>query len=147
MPRQVIQARERGVSCRVHGGARHARRGASSDFWRTIERPASRSAQIEKVPMKMAVIDARQGLIALLDPVITKPAWTSVVFDHEGMAEAMKGSVRGLLAQSHLARGARFIVPAGTSVSAIPSIESILAPDACRYMPINADMNCFVLSA
>ena len=41
--------------------------------------------------MKMAVLDGRQGLIALLDPVITKPTWTSVVFDHAGMAEAMKG--------------------------------------------------------
>ena len=41
--------------------------------------------------MKMAVFDARQGLIALLDPVITKPFWTSVIFDHSGMAEAMWG--------------------------------------------------------
>ncbi len=41
--------------------------------------------------MKMALFDARQGLIALLDPVITKPTWTSIVFDHAGMAEAMKG--------------------------------------------------------
>ncbi len=41
--------------------------------------------------MKLAVFDARQGLIALLDPVITKPTWTSIVFDHTGMAEAMKG--------------------------------------------------------
>jgi hypothetical protein len=47
--------------------------------------------QIEKVPMKLALLDSRQGLIALLDPVITKPAWTSVIFDHHGMAEAMKG--------------------------------------------------------
>jgi hypothetical protein len=47
--------------------------------------------QIEKVPMKLALLDARQGLIALLDPVITKPAWTSLIFDHHGMAEAMKG--------------------------------------------------------
>jgi hypothetical protein len=47
--------------------------------------------QIEKVPMKLALLDSRQGLIALLDPVITKPAWTSVLFDHQGMAEAMKG--------------------------------------------------------
>ena len=30
-------------------------------------------------------------MIALLDPVITRPAWTSVVFHHEGMGEAMKG--------------------------------------------------------
>ena len=47
--------------------------------------------QIEKVPMKLALLDSRQGLIALLDPVITKPSWTSVIFDHQGMAEAMKG--------------------------------------------------------
>jgi HTH-type transcriptional regulator, sugar sensing transcriptional regulator len=26
----------------------------------------------------------------LVDPVTTKPAWTAVVFEHEGMAEAMK---------------------------------------------------------
>jgi len=46
--------------------------------------------QIEKVPMKMAVIDSRSGMLALLDPVITKPSWTSVVFEHEGMAEGMR---------------------------------------------------------
>jgi hypothetical protein len=40
--------------------------------------------------MKVAVMDGRTGLLALLDPVITKPAWTAVVFEHEGMAEAMK---------------------------------------------------------
>jgi hypothetical protein len=37
------------------------------------------------------VFDGRGGLISLLDPVITKPTWTAVVFDHAGMAEAMKG--------------------------------------------------------
>ena len=41
--------------------------------------------------MKMALFDGRLGLIALLDPVVTKPTWTSVIFEHEGMAEAMKG--------------------------------------------------------
>jgi hypothetical protein len=30
-------------------------------------------------------------MIALLDPVITKPAWTSLMFDHEGLGAAMKG--------------------------------------------------------
>ena len=33
----------------------------------------------------------KRGLIALLDPVITRPTWTALVFDHEGMGEAMKG--------------------------------------------------------
>jgi hypothetical protein len=30
-------------------------------------------------------------LLALLDPVITTPSWTAVVFDHAGMGEAMTG--------------------------------------------------------
>ena len=40
------------------------------------------------------------GMIALLDPVITRPTWTSVVFHHEGMGEAMKG-----LFEDHWRRG------------------------------------------
>ena len=34
---------------------------------------------------------AQRGLVALLDPVITRPTWTAVVFEHAGMGEAMKG--------------------------------------------------------
>jgi len=45
----------------------------------------------ESLPMKLALFDGENGMIALLDPVITRPAWTSVVFRHEGMGEAMKG--------------------------------------------------------
>ncbi len=30
-------------------------------------------------------------MLALLDPVITKPAWTAVVFEHAAMGEAMAG--------------------------------------------------------
>jgi len=47
------------------------------------------------LPMKLAVFDGGRGLVALLDPVITKPTWTSVVFEHEGMGEAMKGLFEG----------------------------------------------------
>jgi sugar-specific transcriptional regulator TrmB len=86
----AIQARERGVNCRVlveHGtlDATHEK------FLADYQAAGVLVRQIDKVPMKMAVLDAKQGLIALLDPVITKPTWTSVVFDHAGMAEAMKG--------------------------------------------------------
>jgi sugar-specific transcriptional regulator TrmB len=86
----VIQARERGVNCRLlveHGtlDATHEK------FLADYQAAGALVRQIDKVPMKMAVFDGRQGLIALLDPVITKPTWTSVVFDHAGMAEAMKG--------------------------------------------------------
>jgi sugar-specific transcriptional regulator TrmB len=44
----------------------------------------------DSLPMKLAVFDGEAGMIALLDPVITRPTWTSVVFRHEGMGEAMK---------------------------------------------------------
>ncbi len=40
--------------------------------------------------MKLAVFDGAQGLVALLDPVTTRPAWTAVVFDHAGFAGAMR---------------------------------------------------------
>jgi hypothetical protein len=45
----------------------------------------------DSLPMKLAVFDGRDGMIALLDPVITRPTWTAVVFRHEGMGEAMTG--------------------------------------------------------
>jgi HTH-type transcriptional regulator, sugar sensing transcriptional regulator len=45
----------------------------------------------EALPMKLALFDGEHGMIALLDPVITRPTWTAVVFHHEGMGQAMKG--------------------------------------------------------
>lgn len=46
---------------------------------------------LPRIPMKLALFDDRCGLVALLDPVLTRPSWTSVVFEHEGFAEAMSG--------------------------------------------------------
>jgi sugar-specific transcriptional regulator TrmB len=85
---QVIQARQRGVVCRLLVeysalDAEHQR------FLSEYAVAGVELRKIEKVPMKMAVMDSRAGLLALLDPVITKPTWTSLVFEHEGMAEAM----------------------------------------------------------
>jgi hypothetical protein len=48
-------------------------------------------AQTDSLPMKLAVFDGARGLVALLDPVITRPTWTAIVFEHAGMGEAMKG--------------------------------------------------------
>ncbi|HLI86227.1 MAG TPA: helix-turn-helix domain-containing protein [Bryobacteraceae bacterium] len=45
----------------------------------------------DSLPMKLAVFDGQHGMVALLDPVITRPSWTAVVFHHEGMGQAMKG--------------------------------------------------------
>jgi sugar-specific transcriptional regulator TrmB len=45
----------------------------------------------DSLPMKLAAFDGEHGMIALLDPVVTRPTWTAVVFHHQGMGEAMKG--------------------------------------------------------
>jgi hypothetical protein len=85
---QVMEARRRGVHCRVlvEQGTLDA---AHQRFLADYAKAGVEIRQIGKVPMKMAVMDKRHGLLALVDPVITKPAWTSLVFEHEGMAEAM----------------------------------------------------------
>lgn len=46
---------------------------------------------IDRLPLKLALFDSKCGLVALLDPVLTRPSWTSVVFEHDGFAEAMAG--------------------------------------------------------
>ncbi len=46
---------------------------------------------LERLPLKLALFDGKCGLVALLDPVLTRPSWTAVVFEHEGFAEAMSG--------------------------------------------------------
>jgi len=46
---------------------------------------------LDRLPLKLALFDGRSGLVALLDPVLTRPSWTAVVFDHNGFAEAMSG--------------------------------------------------------
>jgi len=86
---QVLQACARGVRCRliVERGTLDA---AHQRFLAEYEKAGVQIRQIEKVPMKMAVMDGRCGLLAFVDPVTTKPAWTAVVFEHEGMGEAME---------------------------------------------------------
>jgi hypothetical protein len=54
----------------------------------------------DSLPMKLALFDTHDGMIALLDPVISRPSWTAVVFQHDGMGEAMKG-----LFEDHWRRG------------------------------------------
>ena len=48
--------------------------------------------------MKLAVFDGQRGLLALLDPVITRPTWTAVVFEHARHGRGDEGPVRELLA-------------------------------------------------
>ena len=86
----VKQARSRGVECRLL----LERSMMDEEHRQRIEEYKAVGVEIrwaDSLPMKLAVFDGRQGMIALLDPVITKPSWTSIMFDHSGFAEAMKG--------------------------------------------------------
>jgi HTH-type transcriptional regulator, sugar sensing transcriptional regulator len=86
----VKQARLRGVSCRLlieSGTLDDAHRQRLEDY----AAAGVEIGQIESLPMKLAIFDGERGLLALLDPVITRPTWTAVVFEHGGMGEAMKG--------------------------------------------------------
>ena len=86
----VKKARMRGVACRllIESGTLD-----SMHRQRLGEYAAAgvEVGQTDSLPMKLAVFDGSRGLLALLDPVITRPTWTAVVFEHGGMGEAMKG--------------------------------------------------------
>jgi sugar-specific transcriptional regulator TrmB len=86
----VKQARLRGVNCRIllEAGTLDA------VHHQRLEEYTMAGVEVRQagsLPMKLCVFDGSHGMIALLDPVITKPTWTSVVFEHPGLAEAMKG--------------------------------------------------------
>lgn len=87
----VKRARERGVACRLllEGGGRSD--GLHERQLRDFRDAGVEVRKIESLPMKLALFDETHGMIALLDPLVTRPTWTAVVFDHPGMGEAMKG--------------------------------------------------------
>ncbi len=65
---------------------------------------------LDRLPLKLALFDGKCGLVALLDPVLTKPSWTSLIFEHNGFAEAMSG-----LFESYWNRGAAEMSPEAVS--------------------------------
>ncbi len=98
----VKQARTAGVNCRLlleAGSLDDGHRARLNDY----ETAGVEVRMADSLPMKLAVFDCRDGMIALLDPVITRPVWTAVVFQHEGMGAAMKG-----LFEEHWRRGKAF---------------------------------------
>jgi sugar-specific transcriptional regulator TrmB len=109
----VKQACARGVVCRLllaAGTLDDEHRQRLSDY----QQAGVDVRLAESLPMKLALFDGRQGMIALLDPVITRPAWTAVLFDHGGMAEAMKG-----LFEDHWRRATQHPL---LSASAVPEL-------------------------
>jgi HTH-type transcriptional regulator, sugar sensing transcriptional regulator len=88
--KMVKQAASNGVACRIllESSA------LDDDHRQHLAEYVSSGVEVrvaDTLPMKLALFDGQNGMIALLDPVITRPMWTAVVFQHEGMGEAMKG--------------------------------------------------------
>jgi HTH-type transcriptional regulator, sugar sensing transcriptional regulator len=86
----VKQARSRGVTCRIlleSGSLDAGHHSRLEDY----QANGVEVRQLTSLPMKLALFDELKGLVALLDPVATRPSWTAVVFDHAGFGEAMKG--------------------------------------------------------
>ncbi|HWF07327.1 MAG TPA: helix-turn-helix domain-containing protein [Bryobacteraceae bacterium] len=102
----VKQARGNGINCRllIEAGTldEHHRQRLSEYASAGVE-----IRQASSLPLKLALFDGRSGLIALLDPVISKPTWTSLVFDHAGLGEAMKH-----LFEDRWQRATEFVEPA-----------------------------------
>ncbi len=85
----VKEAAQRGVRCRLLLEA-----AADQAQDRRLAEYAAAGIEIRQapsLPMKLALFDACRGMIALLDPVVTRPAWTTLLFEHPGMGEAMRG--------------------------------------------------------
>ncbi len=85
----MVEAAGRGLRCRFLVEAATL----TEDQRRTLATYQAAGIQVRlasALPLKLALFDETEGLIALLDPVISRPNWTSVVFTHAGMAEAMK---------------------------------------------------------
>lgn len=84
----VKQACQRGVRCRIL----LEREALDEEHLARLDDYKSHGVEVglvEKLPMKLALFDSLQGLVALQDPVITRMSWTAIVFDHSGMGEAM----------------------------------------------------------
>lgn len=86
----VREARLRGVSVRILLEGSNLDN-AHRQRLREYQAAGIEVRQTGSLPMKLAVFDRKCGLIALLAPLVTKPTWTAVLFDHPGMAEAMCG--------------------------------------------------------
>jgi len=85
----VKQTRQRGIACRllIESGT------VDEEHRQRLAEYAAAGIEIRQahaLPLKLALFDCKRGMIALLDPVISRPAWTSLVFDHDGLGEAMK---------------------------------------------------------
>lgn len=81
------QARQRGVRCRLILEESTAEQ--LSDVLPALVRSGVELRIRATLPVKLALFDNRYGMCALRDPVVTRPGWTTMTFEHPGMLEVM----------------------------------------------------------
>ncbi|MBY0503215.1 MAG: TrmB family transcriptional regulator [Bryobacteraceae bacterium] len=113
------EARARGVNCQILVAAN----GADEHLTRRLEGYRRQGAEVRALPvlpMKLAIFDGRAGLFAMLDPVVTRPTWTAVVFEHAAMAGAMGNLFRQYWQQ---APEARVLAPFSEGIPALAGAD------------------------
>ena len=86
---RVVEALARGAACRLIFEARDL----GGNHRKTLRGLVKSGAQIrvaEELPLKLALFDGRFGMISLVDPVLTRPQMTALVFEHDALASALR---------------------------------------------------------
>ena len=86
---RVRQALERGAECRLLFETRDV----TAALRKTLRALAKSGAQVrvaDELPLKLALFDGRFGMIALVDPILTRPQMTALVFEHDALGAALR---------------------------------------------------------
>ncbi|HYM13094.1 MAG TPA: helix-turn-helix domain-containing protein [Bryobacterales bacterium] len=86
---RVKEAIERGAACRLIFETRDAN-GPHKKTLRSLSKAGAEVRVIDELPLKLALFDGRFGMIALVDPVLTRPQITALVFEHNALVAALR---------------------------------------------------------
>ena len=86
---RVKDALQRGAECRLIV----EKRDLDAPHKKTLRALAKSGAAVraaDELPLKLALFDGRFGMISLVDPVLTRPQMTALVFEHDALASALR---------------------------------------------------------
>jgi len=86
---RVMEAIERGAACQLLVEHRDVN-AAHKKSLRVLTKAGAAVRVAEELPLKLALFDGRCGMIALVDPVVSRPQMTAVVFEHAALVSALR---------------------------------------------------------
>jgi len=86
---RVREALERGAECRLLFEVRDMNP-AHKKALKSLTKAGAQVRVADELPLKLAVFDGRFGMIALVDPVVTRPQLAALVFEHHTLASALR---------------------------------------------------------